>query len=103
VLWNMAIPTDWTIDANKPDMVLFDKVVHHIYIVEFSCPFDINIVKKHAEKKVGLWLLRWVVSIQPGESRFVLSFSVPLVLFMLIRWSLLDPFQHVTKIVRYYL
>jgi hypothetical protein len=31
-------------------MVLFDKVVHHIYIVEFSCPFDINIVKKHAEK-----------------------------------------------------
>ena len=50
ILWNRPIYSLRKIEANKPDLVLFDKPNEFIYIIEFSVPFDSNVIDKIQEK-----------------------------------------------------
>lgn len=48
--WDRAISTNHTINENRPDIVLIDKVLKHTSLIEISVPNDANIEKKYAEK-----------------------------------------------------
>ena len=50
VIWNRPVYSLRRLDYNKPDLVLFDKCNHVIYIIEFSVPFDSNVIAKTQEK-----------------------------------------------------
>ena len=50
ILWNRPIYSLNIIQANKPDLVLFDKTNEIIHIIEFSVPFDSNVIDKIQEK-----------------------------------------------------
>ena len=50
LLWNRPIYSLRRIGANKPDLVLFDKSNEIIHIIEFSVPFDSNVIGKIQEK-----------------------------------------------------
>ena len=47
---NLSLKTDYKHAANCPDLVLFDYQQGKIYFVEVSCPADINVQVKEAEK-----------------------------------------------------
>ena len=49
--WNLSIKTASKVRHNKPDMIVWDTKVKSCKIVEFSCPADVNVVKKVAEKE----------------------------------------------------
>ena len=49
-MWDIAIITDRTIHANGPDLILVFKKERLVYFVDFSCPFDSNVVSKEIEK-----------------------------------------------------
>ena len=48
--WDKPITTATKIKHNKPDLVIWNKTEKICTIIEFSCPADINISKKIAEK-----------------------------------------------------
>ena len=48
--WDTPITTATKIKHNKPDLVIWNKTEKICTIIEFSCPADINISKKIAEK-----------------------------------------------------
>jgi len=50
LLWDFTIITDRTIHANRPDLILVFKKERLVYFVDFSCPFDSNVVSKEIEK-----------------------------------------------------
>ena len=50
ILWNRPVCTLRHIQANKPDLVLFDKSNEIIYIIKVSVPFDTNVPDKIKEK-----------------------------------------------------
>ena len=51
IVWNQVILTDRPCGANKPDMVIKDMVKKKVYLIDFACPADVNVVKKEYEKK----------------------------------------------------
>ena len=51
IYWNYAFPTTRQLQATKPDIVVIDKGVKEIYVIEFSAPAEHNIAQKEAEKK----------------------------------------------------
>ena len=50
ILWDQIIMTDRKIGANRPDIVVRDKQFKKAYIIDFSCPCDLNVKKKENEK-----------------------------------------------------
>ena len=50
VLYDTVIATDREIGANRPDIVIRDKVEKKTYILDVSCPIDVNVIKKEQEK-----------------------------------------------------
>jgi len=50
ILWDFSIITDRTIHANRPDLILLLKEKRHDFLVDFSCPFDTNVLGKEVEK-----------------------------------------------------
>ena len=46
----MIITTDRDVGANRPDIVLRDKVKRMTYIIDISCPSDVNVNAKENEK-----------------------------------------------------
>ena len=50
ILWDFTVITDRTIHANCPDLILLLKEERHAFLVDFSYPFDSNVVSKEAEK-----------------------------------------------------
>ena len=48
--WDTPITTATKVKYNKPDLVIWNKTEKICTIIEFSCPADINISKKIAEK-----------------------------------------------------
>ena len=50
VLWDMNIQTDKVIAANKPDIVVFEKLKRKCVIVDVACPFDTRLDGKAKEK-----------------------------------------------------
>ncbi|KAI4469561.1 hypothetical protein MML48_1g01499 [Holotrichia oblita] len=50
ILWDWEVPTDKTISANVPDIVLVDILKQHTYIIDVAVPLPHNIGSKHQEK-----------------------------------------------------
>ena len=50
LLWDMTLNTDRQVGANRPDIVLRDKASRKTYIIDVSCPSDINVLSKENEK-----------------------------------------------------
>ena len=48
--WNVAIKTAVKVRHNQPDLVILDIENKNCHIIEFSCPVDVNVMKKTAEK-----------------------------------------------------
>ena len=49
--WNLSIKTSTKVKHNKPDMIIWDNNNKSCKIVEFSCPADVNVVKKGTDKE----------------------------------------------------
>ena len=49
--WNVPVKTSSRVPHNRPDMIFWDITKKLCYIIEFSCPADINIVNKVSEKE----------------------------------------------------
>ena len=52
ILWDQALPTDKRVCANRPDITIHNKKERNAVFVDFSVPYDMNIVLKTAEKLV---------------------------------------------------
>ena len=50
VLYDQVLRTDLEVGANRPDLVIKDKVAKKAYIIDVTCPCDINIYKAEATK-----------------------------------------------------
>ena len=50
ILWDMVIATDRPCGANRPDIVVRDKVARKAYVIDVSCPKDVNVNAKEQEK-----------------------------------------------------
>ncbi|XP_037544418.1 serine hydroxymethyltransferase, cytosolic-like [Nematolebias whitei] len=50
IMWVMAIPTDRSISANQPDIMLHDKNNKMCYLLDVTIPNDKTLLKKEAEK-----------------------------------------------------
>ena len=50
ILWDFGLTTHQKHASNRPDIVLFDYKSHEILFIEISCPADINVSTKEAEK-----------------------------------------------------
>ncbi len=51
IIWDMQIQTDHYISANKPDIIVKNKVKKFCMIIDIAVPSDYNVVQKKAEKK----------------------------------------------------
>ena len=49
IIWDMILTTDREIGANRPDLVVRDKVNKRVYIIDVSCPSDVNVTAKENE------------------------------------------------------
>ena len=50
LLYDQVLTTDLEVGANRPDLVIKDKVSKKIYIIDVSCPCDLNIHKMENTK-----------------------------------------------------
>ena len=50
VLYDHVVSTNLDIGANRPDLIIKDKVAKRSYIIDVSCPCDLNIHKAEATK-----------------------------------------------------
>ena len=50
VIYDQVLATDRDVGANRPDIVVKDKKNRITYIIDISCPCDVNVIKKEAEK-----------------------------------------------------
>ena len=50
VLWDMTLTTDRAVGSNRPDIVIRDKTEKKVYIIDISCPSDVNVHSKENEK-----------------------------------------------------
>ena len=50
LIWDMTLNTDRQVGANRPDIVLRDKASKKTYIIDISCPSDVNVASKENEK-----------------------------------------------------
>ena len=58
ILWDMIIGTDRPVGANRPDIVIRDKEGRKTYIIDISCPSDVNVEAKENEKMSKYGALR---------------------------------------------
>ena len=50
ILYDQVLHTDQEVGANRPDLVIKDKSTRKAYIIDVSCPCDLNIYKMEATK-----------------------------------------------------
>ena len=50
LIWDVPLITARAIGANRPDIVIRDKIEKKTYIIDISCPSDVNIHTKENEK-----------------------------------------------------
>ena len=50
ILWDMTLVTDRAVGANRPDIVIRDKLQKKVFIIDISCPSDVNVLNKENEK-----------------------------------------------------
>ena len=58
IIWDMIISTDRAVGANRPDIIIRDKQERKTYIIDISCPSDVNVVAKENEKITKYGALR---------------------------------------------
>lgn len=69
IYWNFSFSTIRQIQANKPDIVLLDKLTKSIYVIEFSAPAEINLILKEEEKRTKyIPLVYELKQLFPGHS-----------------------------------
>ena len=52
IYWDYSFCTVGPITANRPDIVLFDKLTKSLFVIEFSAPAEGNITAKEEEKRI---------------------------------------------------
>ena len=50
ILWDFPIPTDKTLEHNRPDITVIEKKTKKCLLIDPACPFDTRIEKKEEEK-----------------------------------------------------
>lgn len=50
IYWDLTIVTDRSVEHNRPDMVVWDKVAKTALIIDFAVPQDYNLSKTYVEK-----------------------------------------------------
>ena len=50
IIYDQVLTTDRDVGANRPDIVVKDRIGKKTYIIDISCPCDVNVMKKEAEK-----------------------------------------------------
>ena len=50
IIWDMLLTTDRAVGANRPDIVVREKVNKKVFIIDISCPSDKNVNAKENEK-----------------------------------------------------
>ena len=50
IIWDMLLTTDRQVGANRPDIVVRDKINKKVFIIDISCPSDVNVNAKENEK-----------------------------------------------------
>ena len=50
ILWDLTLTTDREVGSNRPDIVIRDKLEKKTYIIDVSCPSDVNVTAKENEK-----------------------------------------------------
>ena len=50
IIWDMLLTTERSVGANRPDIVIRDKKENKVYIIDVSCPSDVNVDVKENEK-----------------------------------------------------
>ena len=50
LIYDQVLQTDLPVGANRPDLVVKDKIMKKTYIIDVSCPCDLNIHKMEATK-----------------------------------------------------
>ena len=48
---NVPVKTSSKVSYNRPDLIVWNMTKKLCYIIEYSCPADINIVNKFSEKE----------------------------------------------------
>ena len=52
MLWNQAVHTDREVTANRPDIIIKNKIEKTCTLIDVAIPADRNVVQKEAEKKL---------------------------------------------------
>ena len=52
IMWDSPITTDKKVCANRPDITIHDRKERKAVLIDFSVPYDTNIVEKTAEKLI---------------------------------------------------
>ena len=50
IIWDMLLTTDREVVANQPNIVVRDKINKKVFIIDISCPSDVNVNAKENEK-----------------------------------------------------
>jgi len=50
MLWEFTVPTDFPLEANRPDLILLNEHNKEALLIDISVPLDCNIRKKAEEK-----------------------------------------------------
>ena len=58
IAYDQVMTTDRPVGANRPDILVRDKANKLSYIVDISCPCDVNVANKEAEKIAKYGALR---------------------------------------------
>ena len=58
VLWDMAVQTDRHISANRPDIIIKDKVNSTCKLIDMTVPCDKKVSSKEIERKVNIRILK---------------------------------------------
>ena len=52
IVWELPLTTDRPVGANRPDIVIRDKLAKKTLIIDISCPSDVNVYNKKNEKNL---------------------------------------------------
>ena len=58
IVYDQLTTTDRSIRANRPDILVRDKLIRRAYSIEISCQCDTNVWKKKGEKVSNMGLLK---------------------------------------------
>ena len=50
IIWDMILTTDRAVGSNRPDIIIRDKTERKTFIIDVSCPSDVNVTSKENEK-----------------------------------------------------